>query len=77
MIYWFCGATANSPSTGQPSVNKLGQEHQVLPPNSLWTHATVAAGHDEDILVRWVDGEVSLYPGVDGALHSEIQLVAP
>lgn len=62
---------------GQPSVNMLGQEHQVLPPNELWTHATVAAGYGQGILVRWVDGEVSLYPGVDGALHREIQLVSP
>ena len=70
-----------------PDVNAGGfnGEFLVSPPNTSWNNATVVAagafaanGRPNDMLVRWVDGEVSLYPGVDwGGLHTEVQLVAP
>ena len=53
-----------------PDVDERGlhQEIRVRPPGSLWTHATVAtagayAGDvwTDDYLVRWSDGEVSMY----------------
>lgn len=66
------------------STGGFGTEHQVRAPNDLWTHATVVAGgafaanqRANDLVVRWSDGEVSLYPAVDTALHREIQLVSP
>ncbi|WNO70147.1 trypsin-like serine peptidase [Streptomyces sp. AM8-1-1] len=63
----------------------LHGEVQVKKPNDLWTHATViAAGdytendHPDDFIVRWSDGEVSLYPDADEAgLSREITLVYP
>jgi V8-like Glu-specific endopeptidase len=63
----------------------FGAEFQIQPPNSLWTHATVISGGAfadnvmaNDLIVRWSDGEVSHYPGVDTAgLHREIMLVSP
>jgi len=55
----------------------LTRELQIYPPNELWTHATVVAGHKHDIIVRWSDGEVSFYPRVTNSLGQELQLVAP
>ncbi|KAA2266020.1 hypothetical protein F0L68_02525 [Solihabitans fulvus] len=70
-----------------PDVNTAGfnGEYSVAAPNTSWNNATVVAagafasnGRPNDILIRWVDGEVSLYPSVDwSGLHQEIQLVAP
>jgi hypothetical protein len=58
-----------------PDVNAGGfnGEFLVSPPNTSWNNATVVAagafatnGRPNDMLVRWVDGEVSLYPGRQG-----------
>ncbi|MFJ3594864.1 hypothetical protein ACIQUY_40205 [Streptomyces sp. NPDC090231] len=65
--------------------NGFHGESQVKKPNRLWTHATVlGAGdytdnrHPDDFLVRWSDGEVSMYPDVDETgLNREITLVYP
>ncbi|MEV0259925.1 S1 family peptidase [Streptomyces sp. NPDC050617] len=51
--------------------------------NPYWKNARVltvgafaANSRPNDVLVRWVDGELSYYPGVDGTgTHGEIQLV--
>ncbi|MGV4924132.1 S1 family peptidase [Streptomyces sp. BHT-5-2] len=49
--------------------------------NTTWPYATqIAAGEftgkkTADLLVRWVDGETTIYPGVDAAgLHGEIKI---
>ncbi|MFE7313071.1 S1 family peptidase [Streptomyces sp. NPDC057555] len=49
--------------------------------NTTWSHATqIASGEftgkkTADLLVRWSDGETTIYPGVDAAgLHGEIQI---
>ncbi|GGO54545.1 trypsin-like serine peptidase [Streptomyces lasiicapitis] len=65
--------------------NGFHGEVQVKKPNRLWTHATVlGAGdytenkHPDDFLVRWSDGEVSMYPDADETgLNREITLVYP
>lgn len=58
----------------------------VLPPGETWRDYTrgIASGYftvDDDrmdIVVRWKDGEVTLYPSVDeNGFHGEIQLLAP
>lgn len=65
--------------------NGFHGEIQVKKPNRLWTHATIlGAGdytdnrHPDDFLVRWSDGEVSMYPDADETgLNREITLVYP
>ncbi|MER6307520.1 trypsin-like peptidase domain-containing protein [Streptomyces sp. NPDC001657] len=63
--------------------NKLRNEIQLKAPNGTWTHAYgLAAGRfgggntrRDDLVVRWSDGEVTLYTNVDGkGLHAEKQL---
>ncbi|MFD7442235.1 trypsin-like serine peptidase [Streptomyces sp. NPDC059909] len=65
--------------------NGFHGETKVKSPNRLWTHATIIASGDytedrrpNDLIVRWSDGEVSMYPEVDQAgIHTEITLVYP
>ncbi|MCQ4042022.1 hypothetical protein ACFOSC_15120 [Streptantibioticus rubrisoli] len=59
-------------------------EAQLNPPNSLWTHATTlatgdfAGSNESDLVVRWSDGELTLYPDVDqNGFHGEVRLRAP
>jgi V8-like Glu-specific endopeptidase len=67
------------------SLGYFDQEIQVQKPNKLWAdHAVqVVAGdftadNGSDLIVRWSDGEVTLYPSVDEkGFHGEKQLVAP
>ncbi|MFD8544276.1 trypsin-like serine peptidase [Streptomyces sp. NPDC059649] len=63
--------------------NKLRNEIQLKAPNGTWTHAYgLAAGRfgggntrRDDLVVRWSDGEVTLYSNVDDkGLHAERQL---
>ncbi len=65
---------------------KLRNEIQLRRPNSLWKNAkTITAGDfaaagtkANDLVVRWSDGEVTLYPGVDAkGTHAEQKLIAP
>ncbi|MET8682836.1 trypsin-like serine protease [Streptomyces sp. NPDC004732] len=66
-------------------LNNFDKEFKVQGPNDLWkNHAKqVVAGdftgdNGSDLVVRWSDGEVTLYPSVDEkGLHGEVQLVAP
>ncbi|MFG2997780.1 trypsin-like serine protease [Streptomyces sp. NPDC048340] len=61
------------------------KEFRIMGPNATWRDYAVeiTAGNftgDEgsDIIVRWTDGEVSLYPSVDeNGFHGEIQIQAP
>ncbi|MEV5493458.1 hypothetical protein AB0L47_36750 [Streptomyces bobili] len=61
----------------------LGSKSAVLAANSTWTHArVVAAGEfgannwEDDLFVRWSDGEVSMYGNTQAdALGREYQLV--
>ncbi|MER5465908.1 trypsin-like serine protease [Streptomyces sp. NPDC002668] len=63
----------------------LHGEVQIKKKNDLWTKATVIAAGDytdndfaDDFIVRWTDGEVSLYPDADETgLNREITLVYP
>ncbi|MGV9297592.1 hypothetical protein [Amycolatopsis sp. NPDC003676] len=63
---------------------RFDTEYTLAAPNELWKNAaSITAGRfagraTDDLLVRWVDGELTLYPGVDqSGLHGEIQLMAP
>ncbi len=63
--------------------NKFTQAVQLKGPNDTWTHASgLTAGRfgggntrRDDLVVRWSDGEVTLYTNVDGkGLHAEKRL---
>lgn len=63
---------------------RFDTEYTLAAPNDLWKNATsIAAGKfagrtTDDLLVRWADGELTLYPGVDqSGFHGEIQLMPP
>ncbi|GGN43455.1 hypothetical protein GCM10012285_24880 [Streptomyces kronopolitis] len=65
--------------------NGFHGENQLKKPNRLWIHATILGAGDypdnrypDDFLVRWSDGEVSMYPDTDATgLNREITLVYP
>ncbi|MER6842319.1 trypsin-like serine peptidase [Streptomyces platensis] len=70
-----------------PSVDEKGfhGEKQLQPPNATWKHAeAITAGRfsankwQDDLVVRWSDGELSLYTDVsDKGLGKETKVVAP
>ncbi|MFE0101023.1 hypothetical protein [Streptomyces sp. NPDC059009] len=63
----------------------LGKENQVKGPNGTWKHAKVVVPGEfggnlweDDVFVRWSDGEVSMYGNTQAdALGREYQLVPP
>ncbi|MFD9814181.1 hypothetical protein [Streptomyces sp. NPDC059080] len=65
--------------------NGLKKENQLKAPNSLWMHPDVIIPGEfdgnlgeDDIFVRWSDGEVSIYGNTQAdALGREYQLVPP
>ncbi|WP_256255922.1 VCBS repeat-containing protein [Streptomyces sp. MUSC 14] len=59
----------------------FGSEKRLLKANSTWTHARTVTGGDftgdgrADLLVRWSDGEATLYPAVGAAgLGREVRM---
>ncbi|MFF3327544.1 trypsin-like serine protease [Streptomyces sp. NPDC002889] len=63
---------------------KFSKEKQLRKPEALWEHATLLAsgdftGNDNwDVIIRWSDGERSLYPDVsDAGFGKEVQMEAP
>ncbi|MFK4148379.1 S1 family peptidase [Streptomyces sp. NPDC004065] len=62
------------------AVNGLKKQTRVLAKNTTWTYATQLAtgsftGKDaDDLLVRWIDGETTVYPGMTGRLPAEIKI---
>ncbi|MFD9903564.1 trypsin-like serine peptidase [Streptomyces sp. NPDC059063] len=66
------------------SARGLGKKTQMQAPNGLWKHATAmttgtytANGRSDDVIVRWSDGEVSLYADTRTKLGTEHNLVPP
>ncbi|WP_414169401.1 S1 family peptidase [Streptoverticillium reticulum] len=81
MIRWNDGQTQLFP--GVDTAGYHGRT-QLRPEHSAWGGAaqitvgnfTDANGHPDDILIRWNDGNLSYYPGVDASgTHGEVQLV--
>ncbi|MET8953212.1 hypothetical protein ACWEO4_16535 [Streptomyces sp. NPDC004393] len=76
---WIDGETTICPGL---TAKGLPGEIKVRPAKSNWKDATlVAAGAftanttADDLIVRWNDGHLSLFPGVDAkGLHDEVQL---
>ncbi|WP_051794949.1 serine protease [Streptomyces sp. NRRL S-87] len=68
-----------------PAKGRFDKEFRVLPDNPTWAKYAreITAGNftgdaGSDLIVRWSDGELTLYPSVDEkGFHGEIQLLAP
>ncbi len=79
LISWNNGNTALYPGLDTQGFHG---STDISPAGSDWKYARVltvgafaANARPNDVLVRWVDGELSYYPGVDGTgTHDEIQL---
>ena len=70
----------------KPRINKLSKERQLVKPNATWKNVQGLTSGDftgrgvfaEDLLVRWVDGEVSVYSDVaTNGLGAEKQVLKP
>ncbi|MFI5987488.1 trypsin-like serine peptidase [Streptomyces sp. NPDC051555] len=85
MFVWWKDGEVSLYRGASAQKGNFDKEIRVQPPNATWRdHAVeITAGNftgDEgsDVLVRWTDGEVTLYPSVDeNGFHGEIQLLAP
>ncbi|MFH8336529.1 trypsin-like serine protease [Streptomyces sp. AM6-12] len=68
---------------GNDPARPFAAEHQLQPEKSIWTHAvdvasTNTGGHTDGVVVRWTDGEMTLYTSVDAkGFHGEKQLAPP
>nr|BFD88511.1 hypothetical protein StreXyl84_79120 [Streptomyces sp. Xyl84] len=82
MVRWTDGELDNYVGT---TTSGLGQEQRILNPNGTWTHDTAmttgnytANGRTDDLLIRWSDGETTMYTDTDATrLGAERMLVAP
>ncbi|GAA4630777.1 hypothetical protein GCM10023196_057460 [Actinoallomurus vinaceus] len=67
LVIWSDGEVTLYPGDGKGGFQP---ERQLLAPSELWTHPETitggdfAGGNQFDLLVRWSDGEVTLYPDV-------------
>ncbi|MBP2047880.1 V8-like Glu-specific endopeptidase [Streptomyces griseochromogenes] len=77
---------SNGETTLYPGDGKGGfrPEKRLRPANATWTHARAVTGGDfaggdrSDLLVRWSDGEVTLYPDVSASgLGREVRMAKP
>ncbi|MFF5532312.1 trypsin-like serine peptidase [Streptomyces cinerochromogenes] len=80
LVVWSDGGVTLHPGDGKGG---FGAEKRLRQANSTWTHARTVAGGTftgdrSGLLVRWSDGEVTLYPqpGPSG-LGREIRMAAP
>ncbi|WP_432092816.1 trypsin-like serine peptidase [Streptomyces sp. bgisy100] len=84
LVRWSDGELSIYRGSGD-GAGTFDKEFRVLGPNGTWKNAVsvtagdfTGTGRDDDLLVRWVDGEVTLYPDVDEkGLHGEVQLQKP
>ncbi|MFY4720925.1 trypsin-like serine protease [Streptomyces sp. LaBMicrA B280] len=78
LVRWVDGESTVYPGV---TAKALPGEVKIRPAQSNWKDATVVAAgaftgdSAADVLVRWSDGHVSLFPGVDAkGLHAEVRL---
>ncbi|MFI9106644.1 hypothetical protein ACIGXA_39725 [Streptomyces fildesensis] len=81
MIRWSDGELDLYPDANPAG---LGAEKRINDPNELWTHdlAMTAGsynsnGHPDDLIIRWSDGETTLYANTGNTLGTEYPLVPP
>ncbi|POX42031.1 esterase, partial [Streptomyces sp. Ru71] len=75
LVVWTNGTVSLYPDLG---ANGLRKETQIIKNNKTWTYAEQIGTGDftgaktSDLTVRWIDGETTIYPGVDlKGLHGE------
>ncbi len=81
MVVWSDGEVSLYPDLDSKG---LARDTRLAAPNETWKHAQkITAGEfagngTGDLIVRWSDGETTLYPGVDTrGFHGETRLKAP
>ncbi|MEU6770936.1 trypsin-like serine protease [Streptomyces sp. NPDC046759] len=80
LVVWSDGGVTLIPGDGQGG---FGAERRLLTANSTWTHARSIAGGTftggrPGLLVRWSDGEVTLYPDLGpSGVGREVQMAKP
>ncbi|WP_244943595.1 trypsin-like serine peptidase [Streptomyces inhibens] len=81
LVRWPNGKISQYQDTGPGG---LGKEAQMAPPQSVWTQDVVltagsydANGWPDDLVVRWPDGETSMYARTGTAFGAERMLVPP
>ncbi|MEV4871488.1 S1 family peptidase [Streptomyces syringium] len=81
LVVWVDGSISMYSDIDANGIRKVTQIQKA---NSTWTHAEqIGAGEftgkkTSDLMVRWSDGEGTIYPGVDTAgLHGEIKIRDP
>ncbi|MEU3910383.1 hypothetical protein [Streptomyces sp. NPDC029721] len=85
MFVWWKDGEVSLYRGASPQKGNFDKEIRLLAPNATWRDYAleVTAGNftgddRSDVILRWKDGEVSLYPSVDeNWFHGEIQLLAP
>ncbi|MEU2718324.1 S1 family peptidase [Streptomyces sp. NPDC007205] len=84
IVVWDSGkVTLYQGGYGNDPARPFAAEHQLQPEKSIWTHAvnvtgTNTGGGTDGVVVRWNDGEMTLYPTVDAkGFHGEKQLAPP
>ncbi|WJV46983.1 trypsin-like serine peptidase [Streptomyces flavofungini] len=79
LVVWTDGEVTLHPGNGKGG---FSGERRLKSANGTWKHATTVTGGDftrgrgtDDLMVRWSDGEVTLYPDVSAAgLRAEVEL---
>ncbi|MFD9722600.1 hypothetical protein [Streptomyces sp. NPDC059072] len=81
LIRWSDGRVVQYRDT---SPSALGSETQMAPPQSVWTHDTVMTagsydpnGWPDDLVIRWSDGETTMYLHTGATFGDERTLVNP
>ncbi|MET7892946.1 trypsin-like serine peptidase [Streptomyces mirabilis] len=80
IVVWTDGEVTLYPGDGKGAYLP---EKRLQAPNSTWTHAETITGGDftgsdlSDLMVRWSDGEVTLYPDVSASGMSKEVRMAP
>ncbi|WP_369392913.1 serine protease [Streptomyces sp. CG1] len=80
LVVWSDGGVTLYPGDGQGG---FGAEQRLLAANTTWTHARSITGGTfgggrPGLLVRWSDGEVSLYPDLSASgVGREVQMAKP
>ncbi|MEE1841263.1 hypothetical protein PUR30_16220, partial [Streptomyces sp. JV190] len=64
--------------------DNFDKEIRLAAPNDTWKHAVTMAAGDftgadrDDLIVRWTDGELTLYKDIDqNGFHGEVQVKKP
>lgn len=83
VVRWSDGEVTLYRGAGEDADN-FDKEIRLIGPNGTWKHAATMAAGDftgadrDDLIVRWTDGELTLYPDVDEkGFHGEVQLQKP